>query len=793
MAPRRPPPSQQKPRSRQGPRPELGARAEIDDDLISTHDDSGDDLDWADESEVSEVPPPLPPEAAFRERDAQEEDTSRSDEPVGRRSNSQSWEAPPGKMSGEFPGSGARRPPGEEEEAVDEAEPSVFGASDIRKAYRARTQSRTGALRDEEEPVGPGEDDEEGEGSFEDDDQPAPGDENATRGGPPVKLQFFAGPDAGRIRSFSGVRMVIGRTAGCDLRLADQSVSRRHLELIAGEKGVLLRDLGSGNGTRVNGEKTGERLLQHEDEVAIGKTKFRFVDEQEAVRKLREAEERRQAEEARLLEEESAQGEEPAAAEAGAAGVAAAEEGEAAPAPAEGAIIEQGGGEEPPVDEPDPKVITEVTSASVIARRLRQIRWGELPVKYRIAGIAAAVLLLIVAPLAVIVAVRHSGPPPPDPRFVEANNRVQLARTAVREERFAEAVRLLEEAEKVMPGVDAEGLLGRARAEAEADATLSRVKELLAAAQLDGAREALAKVAPTSTARQKRKDALELELARLTRQRLEKEIDALLEAKQVDEAKKLILQLPKEARLPYVVRCKTVEAALHRSEQETALAEARQREQEAAAAEEAREAKIDEAFSAVSRKLHAAEYERASAECDRVIEANAEDREIRNRARLIQSLIPSFVRNFEDGHRKFKQGQLIQATRPLRRALDLYKQMGFAGAFGRQISDELAESSRTAGTDALARDDLPGALEAFRDALKLAPDDALAKEGLGRIAARAEQLYNDAYALRDRDPRAAITMFRTIVEVTPAGSVTHEKAKAQLQSMQPQAASGEAP
>jgi hypothetical protein len=50
-----------------------------------------------------------------------------------------------------------------------------------------------------------------------------------------------------------GTSFTIGRTQDCDLRIADLSVSRRHAQLERGESGWLLSDLGSHNGTRVNG------------------------------------------------------------------------------------------------------------------------------------------------------------------------------------------------------------------------------------------------------------------------------------------------------------------------------------------------------------------------------------------------------------------------------------------------------------------------------------------------------------------------------------------------------------
>ncbi|HEV2254282.1 MAG TPA: DUF1707 and FHA domain-containing protein [Streptosporangiaceae bacterium] len=51
----------------------------------------------------------------------------------------------------------------------------------------------------------------------------------------------------------NGTSFSIGRTQDCDLRIADLSVSRHHAQLDRGEDGWLLSDLGSHNGTRVNG------------------------------------------------------------------------------------------------------------------------------------------------------------------------------------------------------------------------------------------------------------------------------------------------------------------------------------------------------------------------------------------------------------------------------------------------------------------------------------------------------------------------------------------------------------
>ncbi len=80
----------------------------------------------------------------------------------------------------------------------------------------------------------------------------------------------------------SGTSFTIGRTQECDLRIADLSVSRRHARLDRGQDGWLLSDLGSHNGTRVNGWLVREPVpVRPGDVLQFGSAMFVIQDPEE--------------------------------------------------------------------------------------------------------------------------------------------------------------------------------------------------------------------------------------------------------------------------------------------------------------------------------------------------------------------------------------------------------------------------------------------------------------------------------------------------------------------------------
>ncbi len=95
-------------------------------------------------------------------------------------------------------------------------------------------------------------------------------------------LVSMTGPNQGNPVEIRGAVTLIGRQQGAGIQIEDPGVSRRHAELHLGREGqISIRDLGSRNGTFLNGTKILESPLHDGDKIRIGRTtlfKFSFQD-----------------------------------------------------------------------------------------------------------------------------------------------------------------------------------------------------------------------------------------------------------------------------------------------------------------------------------------------------------------------------------------------------------------------------------------------------------------------------------------------------------------------------------
>ncbi|OWK43828.1 FHA domain-containing protein [Fimbriiglobus ruber] len=83
--------------------------------------------------------------------------------------------------------------------------------------------------------------------------------------------------------------VTIGRRESCDICLKFQNISGSHCELCFADGYWLVRDLGSTNGVKVNGERTPKKALRPDDEVSVATHRYKIRYELAPGNKLDEA------------------------------------------------------------------------------------------------------------------------------------------------------------------------------------------------------------------------------------------------------------------------------------------------------------------------------------------------------------------------------------------------------------------------------------------------------------------------------------------------------------------------
>jgi diguanylate cyclase (GGDEF)-like protein len=94
-------------------------------------------------------------------------------------------------------------------------------------------------------------------------------------------LIVLAGSAVGEMFKIAAETTVIGRGQTADIQVVDEGISRKHAELVHRGANVVIRDLGSTNGTFCNGERITEQVLKDGDKIQVGSTtilKFTFHD-----------------------------------------------------------------------------------------------------------------------------------------------------------------------------------------------------------------------------------------------------------------------------------------------------------------------------------------------------------------------------------------------------------------------------------------------------------------------------------------------------------------------------------
>ena len=94
-------------------------------------------------------------------------------------------------------------------------------------------------------------------------------------------LVVLQGTNVGEMHKIEGPELVIGRAVSATVRLNDDGISRRHCRVLSIGGQVIIEDLGSANGTLVNGEMVQHHALKEGDKIRLGATttlKFTYQD-----------------------------------------------------------------------------------------------------------------------------------------------------------------------------------------------------------------------------------------------------------------------------------------------------------------------------------------------------------------------------------------------------------------------------------------------------------------------------------------------------------------------------------
>lgn len=101
-----------------------------------------------------------------------------------------------------------------------------------------------------------------------------------------ITFRVLDGADRGKVFDNIPTPVTIGREEGNSIQLNDERVSRFHLKIQEDQEKLVLTDLQSTNGTRVNGESVQMWVLRYGDVVYVGRTLLLFGAREEIAQRL---------------------------------------------------------------------------------------------------------------------------------------------------------------------------------------------------------------------------------------------------------------------------------------------------------------------------------------------------------------------------------------------------------------------------------------------------------------------------------------------------------------------------
>ncbi|MEQ8789579.1 MAG: FHA domain-containing protein [Pirellulaceae bacterium] len=101
-----------------------------------------------------------------------------------------------------------------------------------------------------------------------------------------ISLRVLDGADRGKVFDELNAPITIGREEGNTIQLNDERVSRYHVKIQEDHSKLVLTDLESTNGTKVNGEDIQLRILRYGDMITVGRSVLLFGSREQIARRL---------------------------------------------------------------------------------------------------------------------------------------------------------------------------------------------------------------------------------------------------------------------------------------------------------------------------------------------------------------------------------------------------------------------------------------------------------------------------------------------------------------------------
>src|SRR6185295_6514007 len=101
-----------------------------------------------------------------------------------------------------------------------------------------------------------------------------------------IHLRIIDGANRGDVFENLSTPVTVGREEGNAIQLNDERVSRFHIKIQEDQDKIVLTDLESTNGTKVNGEDVQLRILRYGDVIAVGKSNLLYGSREQIAARL---------------------------------------------------------------------------------------------------------------------------------------------------------------------------------------------------------------------------------------------------------------------------------------------------------------------------------------------------------------------------------------------------------------------------------------------------------------------------------------------------------------------------